>query len=88
MSRKFEVTIEITVLVELEDAVIEAVDDEWRSVFYSLHTPEAIAGHIAYNLAVNRWPLSSLDGWADQPDKNAKLLTFPEGEVTGVVEVE
>ena len=53
--------------------MIDVVDDEWRKVLYALHTPEDIAAHIAYNMVVNHSNLSSLDGWADQPDENAWL---------------
>lgn len=65
-------------VIELDDAVIEAVDDEWRAQFYNLHTPERIAEHIGFNLIVNRRPLSDLDGWADQPDENARVIEFIE----------
>jgi len=64
--------------IELDDAVIDVVDDEWRSVFYNLRTPQAIAEHIGFNLIVNRARLSMLDGWADQPDENARVLVWPD----------
>lgn len=73
-------------IIELDDAVIEAVDDEWRSVFYKLRTPEEIAEHVGFNLIVNRQPLSNLDGWADQPDKNARVWVWP--DLTGWEEIE
>jgi len=72
--RRFEIELCGTVTLELEDAVINAVNDKWRSVFYDLFTPGQIAEHIAYNLVVNHVPLSMLDGWADQPDKNARVV--------------
>lgn len=72
--RRFLVEISGEAIIELDDAVIDVVDDEWRSVFYELRTPEEIAEHVAHNLIVNKWSLSSLDGWADQPDGNAKLV--------------
>ncbi len=59
-----------TVILSIDDAVISAVDDEWRATFYLLETPEEIAEHLAYNAVANHANLSSLDGWADQPDKN------------------
>jgi len=65
-------------VIELDDAVIEAVDDGWRAQFYNLHTPEEIAEHVGFNLIVNRGRLSMLDGWADQPDENARVLEWPE----------
>lgn len=61
------------VIVELDEKVINVVDDEWRSRLYNLETPEDIAGHIAYNL-VQGLRLSQLDGWADQPDENARIV--------------
>lgn len=72
--RYFNVRFTGEAVIALADEVIDVVDEEWRSMFYDLHTPEDIAEHIAYNLVVNRWDLSSLDGWADQPRSNAKLV--------------
>ena len=72
--RSFQVTFRFEVEIELDDKVIDVVDDEWRSQLYDLYTPEDIAEHIAFNLVINQWGLSTLDGWADQPDENAKLI--------------
>jgi hypothetical protein len=60
-------------IIELDEKVISVVDDVWRSQLYDLHTPEEIAGHIAANLAEGS-RLSRLDGWADQPDENARII--------------
>lgn len=79
--RTFEIEITATVTIEVDDMVIDVVDDEWRSMFYGLHTPEDIAEHIAYNLIVNRASLSQLDGWADQPDANAAIVDDEEWEL-------
>lgn len=68
---KFRVTITQEVELSLHDDVIAAVTDEWRKQFYPLHTPDEIAQHVAFNLVVNRARLSTLDGWADQPDTHA-----------------
>lgn len=65
-------------VIELDDAVIDAVDDEWRKAFYCLVTPEAIARHIGYNLIINRQPLSNLDGWANMPDSFARVVEQPD----------
>ena len=66
-------------VIELDDAVIEAVDDAWRSTFFynNLRTPERIAAHVGYNLIINDLSLSQMDGWADQPDENARVLEWP-----------
>ena len=44
--RIFEVTVSKTIRLELDDAVINVVDDEWRKELYNLKTPEEIAGMI------------------------------------------
>jgi|GEM_PF-3337337 len=74
----YDSSYEDSAVIELDEAVIEAVDDEWRAVFYDLRTPEAVAKHIGYNLIVNRLVLSQLDGWADQPDANARAISRPD----------
>ena len=66
-----------TAVIELDQAVIDAVDDDWRSVLYDLHTPEEIAEHIGWNLCARNVKLSNLDGWADQPDSNARIVKYP-----------
>jgi hypothetical protein len=75
--RRFRVDFGVrgSLVIELDEKVISVVDDIWRSQLYDLHTPEEIAGHVAYNLA-NGSRLSQLDGWADQPDENAKILEY------------
>jgi hypothetical protein len=73
--RRFRVDFEDRgyVVLELENKVIDVVDDEWRSCLYNLTSPEEIAGHIASCL-VDGMRLSQLDGWADQPDENARIV--------------
>ena len=73
--KNFTVVFEVTVEIELDEMVISVVDDEWRSMLYPLYDDEDIAEHIAYNFARNNARLSQLDGWADQPDSNAKLIS-------------
>lgn len=73
--RKFRIEFDGIITVELDEQVINTVDDEWRSMLYELHTPEEIAEHIAFNLLEGR-TLDGLDGWADQPESNAKLVAF------------
>jgi hypothetical protein len=73
-------TIEITgyAEIEIDDEVIEVVNNEWREQFYNLRSEAEIVEHVAYNLLVNKWQLSQLDGWADQPDDNATVTIEPE----------
>lgn len=73
-TRTFDIELHGTATVEIDDAVIAAVDDDWRSSLYNLHTPEEIAQHIAFNLIVNGIHLSSMDGWADQDNSKARTV--------------
>jgi hypothetical protein len=71
-----------SVTIQLDDAVIATVDDEWRKVIYAhIKTPEQIAEHLGYNLVINDAKLSQLDGFADQPDTNASIVDHPKWEV-------
>jgi len=79
--RRFRVEFSGDAIIEIDDAVIDAVDDEWRAVFYDLYTPEDIAEHIAYNLIVNHARLSMLDGWADKDDSLARLVEEPDWDM-------
>ena len=72
--RKFYIQFVVSANLILDDQVIDAVDDDWRDQLYNLHTPEQIASHIAYNMLANRAELSGMDGWADQPSKNAEIV--------------
>jgi hypothetical protein len=44
--RIFEIETSVAFQVELADAVINAVDDEWRASLYDLNTPEEIAAMV------------------------------------------
>lgn len=44
--RIFEIETSVAFQVELDDAVINAVDDEWRASLYDLNTPEEIAAMV------------------------------------------
>lgn len=81
MKRIFEVHFEGTAVIELDEHVIDVVDDEWRLHLYDLNTPQEIAEHIGYNLVINQARLSHLDGWADQPNENAKIIESPDWEI-------
>lgn len=72
--KQFNLHLECDAIIEIDDAVIQAVDDDWRSSLYDLHTPEEIARHIGYNLIVNGLHLSSMDGWADQDNSLAQVV--------------
>lgn len=80
----FRVSVQLEIAVTLDDEVVrrcvENLDDAgqpqpdergsrgWRNIYYDLHTPERVAEHMAYNLAIRGASLSSLDGWADLAD--------------------
>ena len=89
--RRFEIVLEATAVLEIDDAVIQAVDDEWygqvhvprnaeelaQHIVEGFHMvaydPVGIATHIGYKMITDGAKLSDLDGWADQPDENARL---------------
>ena len=72
--RTYRLRIDGWATIELDKQVIDVVDDEWREYLYQLDTPEEIAAHVGYNLVINGIPLSMMDGWADQPDTNARIV--------------
>ena len=61
-------------IIEIDDVVIKSVDEEWRSMFYNLTSPQEIAEHIAYNIIVNNATLTRLDGFADLNDDYVRIL--------------
>lgn len=72
--RKFKVSFSVTAEIELDTSVFDAVDDEWRRVLYPLMDDEDIVEHVSY-LLLKDYRLSHMDGWADQPDENAELIS-------------
>lgn len=61
--RQFEVEIKQTVIIEIDDSVVNINDD-----------PSGNINHIAYNMIVNQLDLNEIDGFADQPKENAKIV--------------
>ena len=80
--RKFHIIMEIDCDIILDEEVINRVDDEWRTQFYNLTSANEIAGHIAYNLVVNNFRLSQLDGWADMKDLQAAIISDDVSELS------
>ena len=72
--RRFAITLEAEAVIELDDAVINVVDDEWRASLYDLYTPEEIAEMVGRMMIAHHYELSQIDGWVDQPDENAKVI--------------
>ena len=73
--RRFNVTVTCHVELEVDQAVIDAVDEGWRKKFYSdMRTPEEIAGHIAFNMVRGDRPLDHIDGFADQPRESGIIM--------------
>ena len=82
--RIFEIEFEGHAIIELDDEVIDAVDDEWRSALYPLYTPEEIAEHIGYNFVINNAELTYLDGWAHLKDSQAKMISKEISDIRAV----
>ena len=74
MMIRFRVTIEMAAIIEVDQSVIDRVDDEWRSQFYDLSTPDEIVGMIAEGMMLRNLSLSDLDGWADLSDGFARCV--------------
>ena len=74
MTRKFEIEARVFAIVEIDDSVFDAVDNEWRSNFYPLHTPNDIAEHVGWNVGIMDRKLTMLDGWADQPEGSVRVI--------------
>lgn len=72
---KYNVVFEVDCTVEIDSKVIDRVDDEWRKHLYDLKSERDIVEHIAYNLVINRYRLSELDGWADMDDSMARIVS-------------
>ena len=76
MKKVFRIEFSNYVELELDSAVIESVDDEFRHYFYNLYTPEDIARHIAYNLIAG-YRLSDQEAFGQFPDSYARFLQDP-----------
>jgi hypothetical protein len=88
MKRKFRLEFSGAAIIELDQAVIDVVDDEWRKDLYNLRTPEQIAEMVGRCMVCNGWRLSAMDGWADQPDTNARIISGPDWETEDVKEID
>ncbi len=62
--QQFNIEFNGTMRLELDDAVIGAMPE---------YAPFEIAEHVIYNMVLNKLTLSQIDGFADQPDSNARL---------------
>lgn len=63
--------------IEIHQAVFDAVDDDWRAMFYGLFMDSDIVRHIAYNVIGNSRKLSQLDGFADMPNSHVRVIKWP-----------
>jgi hypothetical protein len=78
MKRRFVVELSAEAVIDIDEAIINSVDDEWRKQLYKdVKTPEDIAEYIAYNIFVNNLKLSHIEGFADQPDENIEIQLTP-----------
>lgn len=71
--KKVEVSFVVTCTVEVDQDVIdEALSEEWQADFYTFTDEQDVADHLAYNM-LRGASLSTLDGFAQFHDDNAKL---------------
>jgi len=79
------VTFMVSTTLKINHAVLDQVDDEWRSMFYNLNTPSEVIEHITHNL-LQGMRLSQLDGFANLPDEYAVLVGSVDYELDGIDE--
>jgi hypothetical protein len=67
--------VSLVVFIDLDQRLLDDVlTEEWRAQFYGdVRTASDVANHLAFNLVQGRG-LSSLDGFADQPDDRAVVV--------------
>lgn len=68
--RRFEVTIQKTVVVTLDESVLEQARTE-PAFFRPPLTDGGVVEHVAFNLVCNELRLSQIDGYANCPDESA-----------------
>jgi hypothetical protein len=68
--RRFEVTIQKTVVVSIDESVLEQARTE-PTFFRPPLTDGGVAEHVAFNLVCNSLRLSQIDGYANCPDESA-----------------
>lgn len=83
--KTYFVTYIVEVEIDIDDDVINAVNEEWRSKFYNLKTKNDIIDYITRNL-LGKTPLNKLDGWADKSNIQA-LITFNDWYVDSITEI-
>lgn len=67
-SRRFKSTFTVTVELEISERLIkEARSEDWQKQFYEMPNDQAVADHIAYNIARGAH-LTALDGFAHLED--------------------
>jgi hypothetical protein len=63
------------ITIELDDEVIKAgASNDFQSVIGFRMSPKQVAEHLAYQMVVNNATLEQLDGFADQPNGNARII--------------
>jgi hypothetical protein len=64
----------LDVEIEIDARLLaQVLTAKWRQRHYQLLTSSDVAGHLAYNMVQGR-RLTSLDGFADQPEDAARVV--------------
>ena len=72
------VCLSVTAVIEIDSAVFDTVDDDWKDQLYNLRNDEEIAKHVAYNMIANNASLTRMEGFALLDDNNAKFIERPD----------
>lgn len=70
--RAYKFSVVVEGVLECDDDVVTRVNDEWRRQFYQLHTDAEVVEMLVFNLVQER-NLSSLDGWGDCKNDQARI---------------
>ena len=72
--RRFAVTLESIIILDLDERIIELVDGNWREMYdpYT-KTPEDIACYVAHDMYRFRYGLSHVDGFVGADDSMATI---------------
>jgi hypothetical protein len=85
--KKYFITMTVEAEIEVDESLFDVVDEDWKKCFYDFEEDIDVAEHIGYNMVANRYSLSDLDGFADQPDSKARFVDWPSYQIDSIIEI-
>ena len=84
--RKFKFTVKIDSeevaegIIAIDQKIFDiANSEEWRSLFHTFENDREIASHIAWRMNIHNEKISEIEGFCDQEDSLAKILSWASG---------